>query len=372
MAPKFVLLGDVSLETQYGTPEKANEDGVGVPVLRMGNITEEGAIDLSSLKHVKLSEPDFEKFTVRRGDILFNRTNSPALVGKTAVWKSDESYAYAGYLVRLRLDPLRCDPRFVSHILNTPRMKRELRAHAKPSINMSNLSASELLKFEVPLPALDQQERIADVLDRVEALRARRRAALALLDTMTQAVFLDLFGDPSLNPKGWPTKTFQDTMTDQTSSAPKLLASRYEAQGKFPVVDQGQEAIAGFCSDDDLLCPVPLPVIVFGDHTRIVKLVSRPFVVGADGAKVLVPKPEFEAHYLSELLRLLPIPKLGYSRHMREVKRLSFVCPPLDKQRAFARVLSAIDSTRARMLDSLMAVGDLLASLRTRAFSGTL
>ena len=97
-------IGDIASETQYGTSDLANEEGRGRPVLRMNNLTTAGAMDLSKMKWCEIAPGDISKYTVQRGDLLFNRTNSPELVGKTAVWDRDESYAFAGYLVRVRFD----------------------------------------------------------------------------------------------------------------------------------------------------------------------------------------------------------------------------------------------------------------------------
>ncbi|MDP3244109.1 MAG: restriction endonuclease subunit S, partial [bacterium] len=203
-------LGDVVEETQYGTSLKANEQSAGVPVLRMNNITYSGALDLTDMKHVEMPDEDFEQYSVRRGDLLFNRTNSQELVGKMGVWNRDEQVAFAGYLVRLRLKTDRADPTFIGAWFNTPQMKALLRTRAKPSINMSNINATEVLKFPVVLPPLVEQRRIAEVLDRAEALRAKRRAALAQLDALTQSLFLDLFGDPVANERKWPVHAVND------------------------------------------------------------------------------------------------------------------------------------------------------------------
>ncbi len=186
--PPLIRIGDITLETQYGTAQKANESGAGLPVLRMGNITEDGRIDLSDIKHVELQPEELLRHTVRRGDVLFNRTNSAELVGKTALWASDETYAFAGYLVRLRLAPDRCDPRYFAYVLNSPRMKRLLRARAKPSINMSNINATELMGFEIPLPSLATQRKVADTIDQVERVRAHHRLALTKLDELVDSV----------------------------------------------------------------------------------------------------------------------------------------------------------------------------------------
>jgi type I restriction enzyme, S subunit len=94
-------ISDLLEETQYGTSEKAGAVGK-YPILRMGNITSDGRTDFEDLKYIDLSDKDLDKFTLRRGDILFNRTNSADLVGKTAVFDRDERFAFAGYLVRAR------------------------------------------------------------------------------------------------------------------------------------------------------------------------------------------------------------------------------------------------------------------------------
>jgi type I restriction enzyme S subunit len=182
----IVPFGSVVEDTQYGTAAKANEDRSGIPVLRMGNILYDGSIDLTDMKHVELIGHEVDRYCVRRGDLLFNRTNSPDLVGKMGVWTYDDTFAFAGYLVRIRVKPGLADPKFVAAWFNTARMKELLRARAKPSNNMSNISATEVLKFPLVLPPLPMQHQIVEVLDRATTLRAKRRAALALLDTLAQ------------------------------------------------------------------------------------------------------------------------------------------------------------------------------------------
>ncbi len=124
----------------------------------MSNITYTGEIKLNDLKWCPIPAADEAKFTLRRGDLLFNRTNSPELVGKTAVWRSDEKYAFAGYLVRVRLKTERALPEYVSAYLNSSYGKKYLFERAKPSINMSNFSASEFVKIPLPLPPIDLQK----------------------------------------------------------------------------------------------------------------------------------------------------------------------------------------------------------------------
>src|SRR5690625_4918210 len=94
------------------------------------------------------------------------------------------------------------DRRFLCYFLRQPAMVGHANARAAGA-NLPRLNPTELARFEIPLPPLAEQRRIAEVLDRAEALRAKRRAALAQLDSLTQSLFLDLFGDPKDNPKNW-------------------------------------------------------------------------------------------------------------------------------------------------------------------------
>lgn len=170
---EIVRMSEVVSQTQYGTAEKANSEKNGIPVLRMNNITYTGEFKLDDLKWCLIPVADEPKFTVRRGDLLFNRTNSPELVGKTAVWRSDEKYAFAGYLVRVRFEAARALSEYVSAYLNSSHGKKYLLERAKPSINMSNFSASEFLKIPLLLPPLDLQEHFVVVADATRSSASR-------------------------------------------------------------------------------------------------------------------------------------------------------------------------------------------------------
>ena len=116
-------LGDCCVQVQYGTSKKANDRSEGIPVLRMGNVAYDGDLDHTDLKHVVLSDAEIAKYGLREGDILFNRTNSRELVGKTACGRA-LSAVPASYFVRLRLDESRADPTYVWAAMNSAGMKR--------------------------------------------------------------------------------------------------------------------------------------------------------------------------------------------------------------------------------------------------------
>lgn len=237
---------------------------------------------------------------------------------------------------------------------------------------ISNLSLSQLGELRVPLPSLEDQRRIAAILHKADALRTKRREALAQLDRLAQSIFVEMFGDPVANPRGWPQVTFEKFFLDKTSSCQKIPSSEYQKFGKIPVIDQGQTAIAGYCDDTSLVSEISLPVIVFGDHTRVVKYVDFPFVAGADGVKVLQSVQGVNPRFAAFLLAKLPIPNLGYSRHMKEVKRQSFICPSRQLQDGFEMRLLAIDRIKDQALKAADDGDSLFASLQHRAFQGEL
>ncbi len=178
---------DLSETKQYGTADKANEARDGLPVVRMNNLTYSGEIDLTDLKWVPLTEKDRLKLDLRDGDVLFNRVNSLELVGKTAVWHHGDGYTFAGYLIRLRFGAEAIGD-FVSAAMNMPSMKRVIMGIAKPSINMANISGSDLARVSIPVPPLRLQRKYKELRRRVY----EGRAVLARHATEADALFYSL------------------------------------------------------------------------------------------------------------------------------------------------------------------------------------
>ena len=186
-------LGDVILETQYGTSKKADADENGIPIIRMNNIDIRGWINLSSLKHVTLDHKERRKYMLKRGDILFNRTNSKELVGKTGLWQGDMEAVPASYLIRVRVDRDRILPEFVWAYMNTPYMKKNLFNKSRRAIGMANINARELRSFEIMMPSLQQQQEFASRLREVEKHIAMSTRAQAEQDRVLQVMIYRAF-----------------------------------------------------------------------------------------------------------------------------------------------------------------------------------
>lgn len=175
-------IGELLESTTYGTSEKAGSAGE-FAVLRMNNIGRTGEIDVSDLKFIDLSGPKRDRYMVRAGDVLFNRTNSPELVGKSAVFQGPGEMAYAGYLIRLRCNS-DTEPEYLGAFLNSPYAKRVLRSMCKSIIGMANINAKELQGIRIPYPDLALQRRFAEQVRAVRVLKSRHRRALASLEAL--------------------------------------------------------------------------------------------------------------------------------------------------------------------------------------------
>ena len=175
-------IGDLLESASYGTSEKSAAIGE-FPVLRMNNITRTGAMDLSDLKFMDLEARDHDRYLVRAGDVLFNRTNSPELVGKTTIFRESKPMAYAGYLIRLRTNQEN-DPEYLSAFLNTGYAKRMLRGMCKSIIGMANINAKEVQAMKIPQTPLKLQREFARRVTAVEKLKTAHRASLAELDAL--------------------------------------------------------------------------------------------------------------------------------------------------------------------------------------------
>jgi len=142
----------------------------------------------------------------------------------------------------------------------------------------------------------------------------------------------------------WVKDGFDSVVRDDTHNGTKIPAVEYMRSGACPIIDQGQDFIAGY-SDDITAAYQNLPAIVFGDHTRVLKFANFPFLLGADGAKILQPTTDkLDCQYLFYYLLQNPVPSTGYNRHFSWLKRMSVVYPvSLDEQRHIAEILTTCD-----------------------------
>ncbi|ATV65749.1 hypothetical protein CTM86_03650 [Fusobacterium pseudoperiodonticum] len=162
-------LGEV-VQTQYGTSKKATSVVGEFPILRMNNITYSGEMNYKDLKYIELSDSEKEKFLLKKGELLFNRTNSKELVGKTGLFNLDIPMAFAGYLIRIRPSNL-IHSKFLLFFMNSEFMKKLLYNKAKNIVGMANINAKELEDFSIILPPIELQNKFAERIEKIEKLK---------------------------------------------------------------------------------------------------------------------------------------------------------------------------------------------------------
>jgi type I restriction enzyme, S subunit len=188
-----VNLGSVASEFSYGSATKSSPTGE-VPVLRMGNI-QDGSLNWGDLVFTS-NKDEIAKYALRAGDVLFNRTNSPALVGKTALYRGERPAIYAGYLIRIRCSPALM-PAFLTYCLNSPAGRDYCWRAKTDGVSQSNINAKKLAAFQLPMPTVEEQQ---EIVQRIEAafawldrVAAEHANASRLLPKLDQAILAKAF-----------------------------------------------------------------------------------------------------------------------------------------------------------------------------------
>jgi type I restriction enzyme S subunit len=167
---------------------------------------------------------------------------------------------------------------------------------------------------------------------------------------------------------GWRSLPFDDAIKDVSAGNAKLQTGEYLPVGRYPIVDQGKDLIAGYSDNASVLANSPGPIIIFGDHTRIIKYVDFPFCIGADGVKVLKPVGELEPKYAFHFLSNIELPSDGYSRHFKYLRRTKISFPPLDEQRRIAAILDQADDLRRKRREAMKKVASMPSILFLEMF----
>ncbi|MCV9962702.1 restriction endonuclease subunit S [Pararhizobium sp. BT-229] len=203
MSVRTARLGDIADDLRSGFA-CGLDDPAGVIQFRMNNVERDGSLNWSKTRRVPT---DMVKngLTLQAGDILLNATNSPELVGKTALFVgADEPITFSNHFLRLRTKAEVAEPAYLARWLRRQFELGNFKAMCRSWVNQASITRDQVSNLEFPLPPLDEQKRIAAILDKADQLRQKRRQAIALLDSLTQSIFLEMFGDPVSNPRAWP------------------------------------------------------------------------------------------------------------------------------------------------------------------------
>ncbi|KAA6348513.1 Type-1 restriction enzyme EcoKI specificity protein [termite gut metagenome] len=154
-----IKIRNLLLSCQYGLSSKATEEPIGIPMLRMNNINN-SELDIDDLKYITIDNRQKEKILLNKGDLLFNRTNSKELVGKTAVFELDGEFTFASYLIRLKIDTEKVNVHYLNYLFNSRIGRVQIDMISRRILGQANVNAQELQEFIFPIPDLETQHLI--------------------------------------------------------------------------------------------------------------------------------------------------------------------------------------------------------------------
>ncbi len=374
----LLALDEVCLKITDGTHHSPPIAASGIPYVTAKHVKPEGLIFFEDPWYV--SEADhsaiYSRCDPKKGDVLYIKDG--ATTGIAALNTYDFPFSMLSSVALLRPKPELCDSRFLCWWLNSPISKEKFIGQMGGAA-IKRLTLAKIKRFEIPLPPLAEQRRIAEVLDKAEALRAKRRDALAQLDSLTQSLFLDLFGDPATNTKGWPCFAFAELGENQDSQrVPVKSSERDGRQGNYPYYGASGiiDWVDSFIYDGDRLLIGEDGANLIARATPVAFIARGKYWVN-NHAHVIAENGRADLRYLEffiEQLDLNPFisgtaqPKLNRSN----LDRIPVPLPPLDLQREFARRIAAVEKLKTAQRTALAELDSLFASLQHRAFRGEL
>jgi type I restriction enzyme S subunit len=382
-------LAKISQKVDYGVTASADANPVGPKFLRITDI-QGGMVDWPSVPYCQADERKLANSRLAVGDIVFARTG--ATTGKSFLIRHcPENAVFASYLIRVRPNKL-VDPVFLSHYFDSAgyweQIAQKAEGAAQPGVN-----ASKLQELEVPLPPIEEQRRIAAILDQADALRAKRRAALAELDEMAQAIFVEMFGTPADLEFRWGLAPL-GPLLDFLTSGSRGWAAHYAEEGALFLRIQNVRSDELDLSD---VAFVQAPATAEARRTKVEPDDVLLSITADLGRTAVIPatigiafinqhlvilrtkrlQPRFLSAYLASPLgqeQVLKRNRQGVKAGLNfdDVRSVGVPVVPRPLQEEFASRLQQTDQLRQRAKSALDTLDALFATLQHRAFRGEL
>jgi len=392
-----VALGDVAeLNPKINETIQPETQVSFVPMAAVTEVT--GEITIEEIRQYADVVKGFTPF--KSDDIIVAKITPCFQNGKIAYAKLSRPYGFGSTEFHvIRADTKRLLPRYVFHFLRQDYIRIAGERRMTGSAGQRRVPLDYLASLELPLPPLSEQKRIAEILDCAEALRSKRRAALALLDELTQSIFLDMFGDPVTNPKGWEFKSLENLLTDGPQNGLYKPGSDYGSGTPILRIDAFYD---GTVNDIETLKRVRL---TDQERTRYALtendvVINRVNSVEYLGKSALIPHLSEDTVFESNMMRMRFNSSVVHQRfiiailqtefvkqqilgrakravnqasiNQQDVKSIQVVVPPLKLQRHFVDFCSTIENQATKYVESLAEFDQLFASLQHRAFRGEL
>ena len=224
-------LGDVFSVIRNGASIKQTDGAGGFPITRIETISNR-KVDRNKFGYAGIKDADkYYEYILQDGDILMSHINSEKHLGKVALYKKqgNEIIIHGMNLLMLRANEALVYPPFATYYFETNMFLNQIQRITKKSVNQASFTVTALKEIEIPLPPLEEQRRIAAVLDKVSDLIAKRRAQLDKLDLLVKARFVEMFGDCKTNPKGWSACCWEDIA--EVGSSKRVFVEELKKEG---------------------------------------------------------------------------------------------------------------------------------------------
>jgi len=387
---KTVALGDLVDRAQTWNPSRSGPQEV-FDYIDLSAVDQDAKVIIGPRELPCSEAPSRARQLVVKGDV-FVSTVRPNLNGVARVPETlDGATASTGFCI-LRADPTVLDSTYLFHWVKSPTFVNDM---VRKSTGANYPAVSDRIIFEsrFPLPPLPEQRRIAAILDKANALRAKRRAALTQLDTLTQSIFLEMFGDLLKEPDRWPRETLGSQL-DFLTSGSRGWAQYYRETGSIFLRIQNVRRDELVLED---VARVDAPHTVEARRIRV-QAGDVLLSMTADLGRTAVMPEGLGAAYINQHLAILRAPKLeprflsaylscpagqrqilGRNRqavkaglNFDDVRSIRLSLPPLPLQREFAVRVAAVERLKSAQRESLATLDALFASLQHRAFRGEL
>lgn len=367
-----------------------------LPVLRAGNIKDSLVLD-NDLIYVSRDKIK-DRQILRQGDIVIcTSSGSSEVVGKTALAEEDWEGSFGAFCAGIRANPNKCDPSYLFYYLRSPAFRSWTQKSA--GANIKNIRKSELDLFEIPLPSLPEQRRIAGILEKAHGIRRKREQALVMADELLKSAFMEKFGDPVANPKGWPIVALGDGIEEVRYGTSMKCTD--DSDGALPVLRIPNIAGGGVIWDDLKFASLSDKEVdklrMQKDDIIFVRTNGNPEYI----ARCAVYESDREALFASYLIRVrlgrrsrfipryiwmaLSVPSYrrvllretkttagNYNISGSGLKSLKVPKPPLSAQREFDHLYRRFSVSIVNMVVELADAETLCGSLSQRAFRGEL
>lgn len=338
--------------------------------------------DIANLREVK-KEVVRDSDLLKEGDIVFVRSNgNKELVGRCMLINHiTQPITFSGFVIRGRiLDTEKYDQVYFTYHFKNIAFRRAMSGTAVGA-NIQNLSQGILSAYVAKIPDIDTQHKIANYLSSYDSLIENNQKQIKLLEEAAQRLYKEWFVDlrfpgykdtPIVDgvPEGWERLPVGE-LIEKIPRTTQIMASEYGKEGPIPIIDQSREFIAGYTDNHASLVNVGKPVIVFGDHTRILKYIQFPFAKGADGTQLIVSNTDRmpQSLFYCSLVGV-DLSNYHYARHFKYLKAEELLVPTQVIAEAFDRFVSPMFSKIQRLRDINKAATNARDRLLPKLMSG--